>query len=479
MGEGGLAGQRDFAARLRVLRRALQLFTTVMRETMNETAGDAQARQTAPTFAEASRFWLKFGFISIGGPTAQIALLHGELVEKKKWISESRFFHALNFCMLLPGPEAHQLAIYIGWLLHKVRGGVAAGALFVLPAAFFLWGLTWVYAAYGKFAWVAAIFFGIKAAVMAIVAEAVLRIGSKALKNAVMWTLAALAFVAIFVFKVPFPVVVVVAGVFGLVGGKIWKEKFLVFGQQKGGRNDDESVLGDDVESPAHTKPSLAGAIKTCAVWLTLWWLPVVILGVWRGWNDTLFREGLFFSKAAVVTLGGAYAVLQYVAQNAVEYFHWLQPGQMMDGLGLAETKPGPLIMVLHFVGFMGGWNVPGGLSPLTLATLGAFISTWTTFVPCFLYVFLGGPHIEQLRGNVYLTTALSAITAAVVGVVMSLAVWFGMHVLLPGNEPFNWFAAVVGSVAFVGMWRWKWNVVHVVIASGLLGLIYKMIFAG
>src|SRR2546430_11330397 len=427
-----------------------------------------QARQTAPTFAEASRFWLKFGFISFGGPTAQIALLHGELVEKKKWISESRFFHALNFCMLLPGPEAHQLAIYIGWLLHKVRGGVAAGALFVLPAAFFLWGLTWVYAAYGKIAWVAAIFFGIKAAVMAIVAEAVLRIGSKALKNAVMWTLAALAFVAIFFFKVPFPIVDVVAGVFGLVGGKIWKEKFLVFGQQKAGRNDDESVLGDDVESPAHTKPSLAGAIKTCAVWLTLWRLPVVILGVWRGWNDTLFREGLFFSKAAVVTLGGAYAVLQYVAQNAVEYFHWLQPGQMMDGLGLAETKPGPLIMVLQFVGFMGGWNVPGGLSPLTAATLGAFISTWTTFVPCFLYVFLGGPHIEQLRGNVYLTTALSAITAAVVGVVMNLAVWFGMHVLLPGNESFNWFAAVVGSAAFVGMWRRKWRVVHVVIATGL-----------
>src|SRR5205809_439221 len=363
-----------------------------------------QARQTAPTFAEASRFWLKFGFISFGGPTAQIALLHGELVEKKKWISESRFFHALNFCMLLPGPEAHQLAIYIGWLLHKIRGGVIAGTLFVLPSVFLLWSLSWVY----------------------------------------------------------------------FVGGKFWKDKFLVFGQNKSGKKDEDTVLGDDIESPGHTKPSLAGAIKVCAIWLALWWLPVLLAGLWLGWNDTLFREGLFFSKAAVVTLGGAYAVLQYVAQNAVEYFHWLQPGQMMDGLGLAETKPGPLIMVLQFVGFMGGWNVPGGLSPLTAATLGAFISTWTTFVPCFLYVFLGGPHIEQLRGNVYLTTALSAITAAVVGVVMNLAVWFGMHVLLPGNESFNWFAAVVGSVAFVGMWRWKWNVVHVVIASGLLGLIYK-----
>src|SRR5437879_6742226 len=457
-----------------MLRRALRSFATAMN--FQRTTTPQQARQTAPTFAEASRVWLKFGFISFGGPTAQIALLHGELVEKKKWISESRFFHALNFCMLLPGPEAHQLAIYIGWLLHKVRGGVAAGALFVLPAAFFLWGLTWVYAAYGKIAWVAAIFFGIKAAVMAIVAEAVLRIGSKALKNAVMWTLAALAFVAIFFFKVPFPIVVVVAGVFGLVGGKIWKEKFLVFGQQKAGRNDDESVLGDDVESPAHTKPSLAGAIKTCAVWLTLWWLTVVILGVWRGWNDTLFREGLFFSKAAVVTLGGAYAVLQYVAQNAVEYFHWLQPGQMMDGLGLAETKPGPLIMVLQFVGFMGGWNVPGGLPPLLAATLGAVISTWTTFVPCFLYVFLGGPYSEQLRGKAHLTTALSAITAAVVGVVMNLAVCFGIHIVLPKNEPFNWFAAVVGMIAFLGMWRWKWGIIPVIIGAGIVGLGYKFL---
>jgi chromate transporter len=436
-------------------------------------------RRAAPSLAEACRFWLKFGFISFGGPTAQIALLHGELVEKKRWISETRFFHALNFCMLLPGPEAHQLAIYIGWLLHKIRGGVIAGTLFVLPAAVFLWGLTWVYAAYGNIAWVAAIFFGIKPAVMAIVAEAVIRIGSRALKNAVMWTLAALAFVAIFFLKVPFPLVVLTAGITGLVGGRLWKDKFLVFGQNKSGKKDFETVLGDDIESPAHTKPSLVGAIKVCVIWLTLWWLPVLLAGLWRGWNDTIFREGLFFSKAAVVTLGGAYAVLQYVAQNAVEYFHWLKPGQMMDGLGLAETKPGPLIMVLQFVGFMGGWNVPNGLPPLTAATLGAFISTWTTFVPCFLWVFLGGPHIEQLRGNVHLTTALSAITAAVVGVVMNLAVWFGMHILLPQNEPFNWFAAIVGIVAFLGMWRWKWNIVYVVLGSGLVGLLFKFVIVG
>jgi chromate transporter len=290
-----------------------------------------------------------------------------------------------------------------------------------------------------------------------------------------MWALAALAFVAIFFLKLPFPLVVLTAGIVGLVGGKFWKDKFLVFGQHKSGKEDQEIVLSDDIESPAHTKPSLTGAIKVCAIWLTLWWAPVLLAGLWRGWNDTLFREGLFFSKAAVVTLGGAYAVLQYVAQNAVEHFHWLQPGQMLDGLGLAETKPGPLIMVLQFVGFMGGWNVPGGLPPLVTATLGAAISTWTTFVPCFLYVFLGGPYSERLRGNPHLTTALSAITAAVVGVVMNLAVWFGMHILLPRNEPFNWFAAIVGVVVFLGMWRWKWNVVPVVLGSGLLGLIYTL----
>jgi len=447
-----------------------------LRAAMNKISTANHVSVRHPSFAQACRFWLKFGFISFGGPTAQIALLHGELVERRKWISESRFLHALNFCMLLPGPEAHQLAIYIGWLLHKMRGGVIAGTLFVLPSAIFLWGLTWGYAVYGKISWVAAIFFGVKAAVMAIVAEAVIRIGSKALKNEVMWALAVLAFAAIFFLKVPFPFVVLTAGLIGLLGGKFWKDKFLVLGQNKSGKKDEEIVLSDDIESPAHTKPSLTGAIKICAIWLTLWWAPVLLAGLWRGWNDTLFREGLFFSKAAVVTLGGAYAVLQYVAQNAVEHFHWLHPGQMLDGLGLAETKPGPLIMVLQFVGFMGGWNVPDGLPPLVSATLGAVISTWTTFVPCFLYVFLGGPYSERLRGNAYLTTALSAITAAVVGVVMNLAVWFGMHIVLPKNEPFNWFAAVVGVIAFLGMWRWKWGIIPVIIGAGIVGLGYKFL---
>ena len=266
------------------------------------------------------------------------------------------------------------------------------------------------------------------------------------------------------------------AGVIGFLGGVFWRSKF-----ETTSSHDAEttlSVISDEQESPPHTRPNLRRAILISFVCLVLWLAPTIVAGVLGGWDSTLFKEGFFFSKAAVVTFGGAYAVLQYVAQNAVEYFHWLQPGQMMDGLGLAETKPGPLIMVLQFVGFMGGWNVPGGLPPLLAATLGALISTWTTFVPCFLYVFLGGPHSEQLRGNVHLTTALSAITAAVVGVVMNLAVWFGMHILLPKNEAFNWFAAVVGIVAFVGMWRWKWNIVYVVLGSGLLGFLFKFVIA-
>src|SRR5437764_14453407 len=286
------SGARDAPCSLSWLRAAMS--TTL-------TANHVSVRH--PSFAEACRFWLKFGFISFGGPTAQIALLHGELVERKKWISESRFLHALNFCMLLPGPEAHQLAIYIGWLLHKIRGGVIAGTLFVLPAAFFLWGLTWVYAAYGNIAWVAAIFFGIKPAVMAIVAEAVIRIGSRALKSAVMWTLAALAFVAIFFLKVPFPLVVLTAGIIGLVGGRLWKDKFLVFGQNKSGKKDAETVLGDEIESPAHTKPSLVGAINVCVIWLTLWWLHDLLAALGRVRDDTTCRVGAVFSQPEVVTL--------------------------------------------------------------------------------------------------------------------------------------------------------------------------------
>ena len=422
-----------------------------------------------PSFGEAFRFWLKLGFISFGGPTGQIAIMQTELVEKKRWISQSRFLHALNYCMLLPGPEAQQLATYIGWLLHKTWGGIVAGAFFVIPSIFILWALSYIYAAFGNIPWIAAIFYGLKPAVMAIVAVAVIRIGRKALKNEVMWTIAALAFVAIFFFKVPFPVIILSAGLIGFLGGYFWKSKFnVVSGHGKSGNS---SVLDDETESPQHTQPSLPRAIRVTVVWLLLWLAPITLVGLWLGWDHTLFKEGVFFSKAAVVTFGGAYAVLPYVAQQALFHYGWLKPGQMMDGLGLAETTPGPLIMVLQFVGFMGAWQHPEGLSPILAGTIGALLTTWVTFTPCFLWIFLGGPYIEKLRGNIRLTTALSAITAAVVGVVMNLAVWFAINALFPGHGTVDWFAVVISAVAFVGMLRWKWDIIPVVLSAGALGI--------
>src|SRR4029077_1870875 len=330
------------------------------------------------------------------------------------------FLHALNFCMLLPGPEAQQLAIYIGWLFHKTRGGIVAGALFVIPSIFILWALSYVYVAYGHVPSIAAIFYGLKPAVLAIVAAAVIRIGSKSLKNAVMWAIAMAAFVAIYFFRVPFPLIIIAAGIIGLIGGKILPQFFL-------GSLDHDARSASSAENvgPAPTRrSSLIRMLQISATWIFLWWLPLALTGIFLGTQHTIFREGLFFSKAAVVTFGGAYAVLPYVSQQAVEHFHWLAPGQMVDGLGLAETTPGPLIMVLQFVGFLGGWNHPGNLSPVLAATLGAALTTWVTFVPCFLWIFLGAPYLEQLRDQSRLTCALSAVTAAVVGVVLNLAVW-------------------------------------------------------
>jgi chromate transporter len=417
-----------------------------------------------PTFADAFRFWLKLGFISFGGPAGQIAIMHTELVERRKWIDESRFLHALNYCMLLPGPEATQLATYIGWLLHRTWGGIVAGALFVIPSIFILWGLSVIYVTFGTVPWVAAIFYGLKPAVLAIVAAAVIRIGRRALKNEVMWALAALAFVAIYFFHVPFPIIVFSAGAIGLLGGKLWRAKF--------------PIPPEAVETPfagrEHTRPSWRRAGKVLAICLALWLGPLLLVGGWLGWEHSIAREGLFFSKAAMVTFGGAYAVLPYVSQQAVEHFQWLGPGEMLDALGLAETTPGPLIMVLQFVGFLGAWHHPGGLPPLLAGTLGALMTTWTTFVPCFLWIFLGAPHIEQLHGNRALTTTLSAVTAAVVGVILNLAIWFGWHVLFPGR--IDWFAIVLSGVLFAGLLKWQWNVVPVVLVSGALGLVYKLI---
>lgn len=442
-----------------------------------------------PTFREAFRFWLKLGFISFGGPTGQIAIMHTELVEKKKWIGEQRFLHALNYCMLLPGPEATQLATYCGWLLHRTWGGIAAGVLFVLPSVAILWALSYVYVVYGAVPWIAAIFYGLKPAVTAIVAAAVIRIGRRALKNGTMWGVAAVAFGAIFFFNVPFPAIVGGAALLGLAGGRFWPEKFSATSGVAAGVTRPEgvaaslvtpaatrAVIDDSHESPRHTQPSWTRAVKVVAVCLALWWTPVIAAGLWQGWNATLASEGIFFSKAAMVTFGGAYAVLPYVGQQAVGHYGWLAAPQMLDGLGLAETTPGPLIMVVQFVGFLGGWNQPGALSPLLAATLGAAITTWTTFVPCFLWIFLGAPHIEQLRGNMRLGSALTAVTASVVGVVLNLAAWFGLHVFFPAatGGKTDWFAIAVSVAAFAAMQRWNVGVIGVVVVSGALGLAWS-----
>jgi chromate transporter len=430
-----------------------------------------------PTFREALRFWLKLGFISFGGPTGQIAIMHTELVEKKKWIGEQRFLHALNYCMLLPGPEATQLATYCGWLLHRTWGGIAAGVLFVLPSAFLLWGLSWVYAAYGHVPWIAAVFYGLKPAVTAIVAAAVIRIGGRALKSGAMWGVAVAAFAAIYFLRVPFPVIVGGAALVGLAGGRLFPGQFLAAAGH--GATQSGTVIDDAQESPAHTRPSWSRAGRVLGVCLALWWAPVLVAGLWQGWDGTLAREGFFFSKAAMVTFGGAYAVLPYVGQQAVEHYGWLGAPQMLDGLGLAETTPGPLIMVVQFVGFLGGWHQPGTLSPLGAATLGALITTWTTFVPCFLWIFLGAPHIEQLRGNVRLGSSLTAVTASVVGVVLNLAVWFGLHVFFPAAGRADWFAVAVSAAAFVAIVRFKAGVIPVVLASGVVGLAWSMVVGG
>jgi chromate transporter len=443
-----------------------------MNQTLSEDRHQMPNQLGAPTFGEAFRFWLKLGFISFGGPAGQIAIMQTELVEKKKWISQSRFLHALNFCMLLPGPEAQQLAIYIGWLLHRIRGGIVAGALFVIPSIFVVWVLSYVYAAFGNLPWISAIFYGLKPAVTAIVLVAVIRIGGKALKNFVRWALAAGAFVAIYFFKVPFPAIVLGAGIIGFVGGQLWKDTFRIGTTDE--KSETLSAISDEQESSQHTRPSLRRAILVLAICLTLWLTPTIITGALRGWDSTLFKEGFFFSKAAVVTFGGAYAVLPYVAQQALFHYGWLKPGQMVDGLGLAETTPGPLIMVLQFVGFMGAWQHPEGLSPLVAASFGALLTTWCTFTPCFLWIFLGGPHIEQLRGNQKLTSALSAVTAAIVGVILNLAVWFALHVFFPSAGAIDWFAIVLCVVALVLMLRYKVDIIPVVLGSGAIGLIYK-----
>jgi chromate transporter len=421
-----------------------------------------------PPFTEALRFWLKLGFVSFGGPTGQIAIMHTELVEKRRWISEERFLHALNYCMLLPGPEAQQLATYIGWFLHGTWGGVVAGAHFVLPAALSRWALSWLYMAGGSLSWIAAIFYGLQPAVVAIVAAAILRIGSKALKNLLMWLVAALAFVAIFFFKAPFVLIILAAALLGLAGARIRPDLFITV-KDPGASDGDSAVDG--------RRPSAWRTLRLAGVCLVLWLAPIVLVAVARGWNDIFAQEGAFFSKAALITFGGAYAVLPYVAQQAVEHYRWLETSQMMAGLALAETTPGPLIMVLQFVGFVAAWQNPGDLPPLLAGTLGAAITTWATFLPSFLFVLAGAPYIERVRHLKTLNAALSTITAAVVGVILNLAVWFGQHVLIPVPGQPDYFAVFLATAFFVGLWKGRWNVIPVVIAGGLFGLAAKLLF--
>ena len=441
------------------------------------------------SFGEAFRFWLKLGFINFGGPTGQIALMHHELVDRRRWISNDRFLHALSFCMLLPGPEAQQLAIYVGWLLHRTAGGVAAGVLFVLPAVFVMLALSWVYAVHGDVAWVAALFYGLRAAVIAIVAAAVLRIGARALQNSVLIAVAALSFIAIFAGGVPFPVIIIAAGVLGLAGGRWWSETFT---PSRAAGTLEGAALIHDADSPAeHTRPTLSRAARALILGVAAWWLPLLAVAVWRGWADVLSQEAVFFSKAAMVTFGGAYAVLAYVAQASVQQFGWLAPGEMLDGLGLAESTPGPLILVTQFVGFLGAFRNPGGLDPVAAGILGAVVTVWATFAPSFLWIFLGAPFIERLRGNAVLRGALITITSAVVGVILNLAVWFGIHALfrevrdvpflravlpVPALASVDWAALLITAVAFVGMWRFRWGIVPVVAGGAAAGLLLRFV---
>ena len=403
---------------------------------MTDAAASLAARRAADghgiPFGEAVRVWVRIAALSFGGPAGQIAVMHRILVEEKRWIGEARFLHALNYCMLLPGPEAQQLATYIGWLLHRTAGGLVAGILFVLPGAVAIMALSIVYALYGNVGVVAALFFGLKAAVLAIVIEAVVRIGKRALKNNVMLAIAAFAFIAIFGFGVPFPLIILAAGIAGFLGSRTAPAAFAVSGGHgKGGGAllaDVESALGEAM--PEHARPSLRWSLRIAAICLALWLVPVAALLVAFGPGNAFTDIAVFFSKMAVVTFGGAYAVLAYVAQQAVESYGWLAPGEMLDGLAMAETTPGPLIMVTQFVGFMGAFRDPGPLSPIVAGVLGGLLTTWVTFVPCFLWIFLGAPYVETLRGNRAVSAALAAITAAVVGVILNLAVWFALHVV-------------------------------------------------
>jgi chromate transporter len=443
------------------------------------------------SFRQGLVVWLRVAALSFGGPAGQIAVMHRILVEEKKWISESRFLHALNYCMLLPGPEAQQLATYIGWLLHRTAGGLVAGTLFVLPGFVSILALSLLYAGYRDLALVEALFFGIKAAVLAVVVEAVIRIGRRALKNAYMVGIAAAAFVAIFFLGLPFPLIVLSAGLIGFAGGRLKPEQFVVIRHDEadGERRAVDSLLSGGI--PDHMRPSAGRAARVAAVWLALWLVPLALIVAALGRGDVFAEIGIFFSKLAVVSFGGAYAVLAYMAQAAVEDFGWLAPGEMLDGLGMAETTPGPLIQVTQFVAFMAAFRQATGLDPFLAGVLASVLATWVTFVPCFLWIFVGAPYVEQLRANRPLSAGLSAITAAVVGVILNLAIWFALHVLfgevnrieagglilqVPVPSSLDAASLVLSVAAFVAMLRFRAGMIPVIFVSALLGAAWHLL---
>ncbi|RVT87698.1 chromate efflux transporter [Inhella crocodyli] len=433
------------------------------------------APPSAPTFWQALCFWLKLGFVSFGGPAGQIALMHTELVERRRWISESRFLHALNYCMVLPGPEAQQLATYIGWLLHRTWGGVVAGALFVLPSLFVLVGLSWVYLRFGDVPAIAGLFYGLKPAVTALVLHAAHRIGTRALKNPWMWGIAAAAFVALFALDTPFPAIVVAAGLVGHFGARRWPQVFALGGGHGPGKSSSgPAVIDDGTPPPPHARFSRCGLVRVVTVGLGLWGLGMAVLALAFGWHGVLTQMAWFFTKAALMTFGGAYAVLPYVVQGAVEQHQWLSGAQMMDGLALGETTPGPLIMVVAFVGFVGGWlhQVLGAEQALLGAMLAATVVTFFTFLPSFVFILAGGPLVESTHGRLGFTAPLSAITAAVVGVIVNLALFFAAHVLWPQGMAggFDAMAALIATAAAVALFRFQVGVLPLLAACALAG---------
>lgn len=449
---------------------------------MNESPKNNQSPPSV-SVKEAFLFWLKLGFISFGGPAGQIAIMHEELVERRRWISERRFLHALNYCMLLPGPEAQQLATYLGWLMHRTTGGIIAGLLFILPSLVLLILLSWVYLRFGQLPAVSAVLYGIKPAVVAIVLFAAYRIGSRALKNAVLWALAALAFGAIFILHAPFPLIVLIAALIGALGGRFTPQYFAVGGGHGAAKHSfGKALIDDDTPIPDHAQFRWSRVLMIASIGLLLWGGVIGFLCAQYGWNGALTQMGWFFTKAALLTFGGAYAVLPYVYQGAVEHFHWLSATQMMDGLALGETTPGPLIMIVTFVGFLGGWNaVPLATdSALMTGTIAAVVVTYFTFLPSFLFILAGAPLIESTHGNLKFTAPLSAITAAVVGVIVNLAVFFAGHILFPQgwSGAFDAVAALITVLASLALFRYKVGIIAVIAGCGAAGWLSSLLLA-